>query len=135
MFLEDDDYVTISGGAEGCDTIVHSSTLRKGGKTIMVMAGGFNGQFVKKNQIKPETILKRGGLLLSEHPPEYSPKKKDFVLRNKIIASLSERLVVFEAGNGTKHCTEFGVELGKELLVQTIANKKIKLVSRRDYPF
>lgn len=135
MFLEDDDYVTISGGAEGCDTIVHSSTLRKGGKTIMVMAGGFNGQFVKKNQIKPETILKRGGLLLSEHPPEYSPKKKDFVLRNKVIASLSERLVVFEAGNGTKHCAEFGVELGKELLVQTIANKKIKLVSRRDYPF
>ena len=135
MFLEDDDYVTISGGAEGCDTIVHSSTLRKGGKTIMVMAGGFNGQFVKKNQIKPETILKRDGLLLSEHPPEYSPKKKDFVLRNKVIASLSERLVVFEAGNGTKHCAEFGVELGKELLVQTISNKKIKLVSRRDYPF
>lgn len=135
MFLEDDDYVTISGGAEGCDTIVHSSTLRKGGKTIMVMAGGFNGQFVKKNQIKPETILKRGGLLLSEHPPEYSPKKKDFVLRNKVIASLSERLVVFEAGNGTKHCAEFGVELGKELLVQTISDKKIKLVLRRDYPF
>lgn len=135
MFLKEDDYVTISGGAEGCDTLVHSTTINKGGKTVIVLAGGFDGQYTKKNQIKTEVILKHGGLLLSEHPPEYVPSKKDFVLRNRVIASLSDKLVVFEAGNGTKHCAKFGVTLGKELLVQTRSNNQIKLVSRRDYPF
>lgn len=135
MFLKEDDYVTISGGAEGCDTLVHSTTISKGGKTVIVLAGGFDGQYTKKNQIKTELVLKHGGLLLSEHPPEYVPSKKDFVLRNRVIASLSDKLVVFEAGSGTKHCARFGAELGKELLIQTRANNQIKLVSRRDYPF
>lgn len=117
MFLEDDDYVTIGGGAEGCDTIMHHETIQRGGKTIMVLAGGFN-QWFKKGQIKPELVLKNGGLILSEHEPDYKPERKDFVLRNWVIADLSERLVVFEAGKGTTHCANFGAELGKELLIQ-----------------
>lgn len=134
LYLEED-YVTVSGGAKGCDTIVHTRTIHNEGNTILVLAGGFNGQYTQKGQIRPEVVLKAGGLLLSEHPPEYVPCPKDFVLRNKIIASLSNKLVVFEGGKGTKHCAKFGVELGKELLVQQNINNQIKLVSRRDYPF
>ena len=128
MFLEDDDYVTISGGAEGCDTLVHYQTIGQGGKTVVVLAGGFN-QYFKKSQIKPEEVLKNGGLILSEHPPEYGPSKKDFILRNKIIASLSDRLVVFEAGRGTIHCAKFGAQLGKELLVQPGTENSTKIIS------
>jgi len=117
MFLKDDDYVTIGGGAEGCDTIMHHETIRRGGKTIMVLAGGFN-QWFKKGQIRPELVLKNGGLILSEHEPDYKPSRGDFVMRNWVIAGLSERLVVFEGGKGTTHCANFGAELGKELLVQ-----------------
>lgn len=135
MFLKKDDYVTISGGAEGCDTIVHRTTIGNNRKTIVVLAGGFNGQYISKGQIKHEGVIKNGGLLLSQYHPEYIPDKKDFIERNKIIAGLSEKLVVFQAGNGTKHCAKFGVELGKELLVQTQSGRNIGLVSRRDYPF
>ncbi len=133
MFSEDDpgNIVTVSGGAEGCDTLVHKHTIRYGEKTILVLAGGFNGQWTKKGQVKPEAVLKNGGLLLSEHPPEYKPNKKDFVLRNKIIAGLSERLVVFQAGKGTLWCAKFGFELGKTLLIQGGFKPNNQLIERK----
>lgn len=135
MFLEDDDYVTVGGGAEGCDTLMHHQTIQKGGKTIMVLAGGFN-QWFKKGQIKPEMVLKNGGLILSEHEPDYKPSRGDFVMRNWVIADLSERLVVFEAGKGTTHCANFGAELGKELLIQPGTKTSTDLISRlKGVPF
>ena len=79
----------------------------------MVLAGGFNHSIKKCKH-----ILESKGLVLSEHPIDYIPTKEDFIKRNKVIASLSDRLIVFEAGNGTMHCARFGIELGKELLVQ-----------------
>lgn len=129
MFLEDDDYVTVAGGAEGCDTIVHRTTLHNKGKTIIVLAGGFNGQYVKTNQIKHKHVLDNGGLILSEHPPEYVPTGKDFVLRNKVIAALSDRLVVFEGRTGTTHCANFGAQMGKEVLVQPGTRNSAKIIS------
>ena len=135
MFLEDDDYVTVGGGAEGCDTLMHHQTIQRGGKTIMVLAGGFN-QWFKKGQIKPEVVLKNGGLILSEHEPDYKPSRGDFVMRNWVIADLSERLVVFEAGKGTTHCANFGAELGKELLIQPGTKTSTDLISRlKGVPF
>ena len=135
MFLENDGYVTIGGGAEGCDTIMHHETIQKGGKTIMVLAGGFN-QWFKKGQIKPKAILKNGGLILSEHEPDYKPSRGDFVMRNWVIADLSKRLVVFEAGKGTTHCANFGAQLGKELFIQPGTKTSADLISRlKGVPF
>lgn len=113
LLLKQHDYITVTGGAKGCDSMVIGETHKNDCKTIMVLASGFD-----ESNRAIKNVLQHGGLVLSEHPPEYEPSKKDFVLRNKIIAGLSERLIVFQAGKGTMHCAKFGINLGKELLIQ-----------------
>jgi DNA processing protein len=90
------DYLIVSGGAIGIDTAAHIGALSYMGKTICVLAGGFNNLYPAENH-RLFTQVKTHGLLISEVMPNISAKPNRFLTRNRVIAALSGATIVVEA--------------------------------------
>ena len=85
---------TVSGGAVGIDRKTHEATLKEGGYTVCVLG---EGVLKAKGKIFQE-IVSEGGLILSEFEPLTPASKYTFPRRNRLIAALSEFLVIPQAG-------------------------------------
>ena len=105
-----------SGMAKGIDTAGHIGALEGGGKTIAVVGSGFNNIYPATNTTLSLEIAERG-LLLSEYPPSFKPKRYTFPRRNRIVAGLSDGVLIVEAGikSGTIHTKEYALEYGKDI--------------------
>ncbi len=114
--LAESGLVIVSGLCFGVDEIAHRKTLEVGGKTIAVVGSGFNKIYPSTNTPLSEEIAEKG-LLLSEYPPSFVSKKYTFPRRNRIVAGLSDGVLITEAGfkSGTIHTKEFAAEYGKDL--------------------
>lgn len=110
--------VTVSGLAYGIDTIVATSTLDAGGKTIAVLGGGLDSIYPSQNKALAEKVIENG-LLVSEYPPKSKPTKYSFVDRNRIVSALGLGTVIVEAGesSGTMITAREAIEQGRELFV------------------
>lgn len=91
------DAAVISGGALGIDSVAHRAALRLDGLTIAVMAGAIDSPYPAANLEMFEDISHKG-LLLSEMSPGSKPTRWRFLQRNRLIAALSDAVVVTEAG-------------------------------------
>jgi DNA processing protein len=109
--------VVISGYAKGVDTETHLAALRTGGRTVIVLAEGFNHFRIKKT-FKEEFDAARV-LVLSQFPPRQPWGAYAAMARNEIIVSLGEALVVVEAGDrgGTLAAGTSAIRLHKPLFV------------------
>lgn len=87
---------TISGLARGIDTIVHSVTLRVGGRTIAVIGSGLDIPYPPENRRLMERIG-REGAVISEFPMGTTPDSQNFPRRNRIISGLSLGTLVVES--------------------------------------
>ncbi len=107
----------VSGMAAGIDTCGHSGALREKGSTIAVLGCGVDICYPKSNWSLKNNIEKEG-LIISEYPLGQEPQKWTFPQRNRIIAALSDIVVVVEAGlnSGAIITAEIGAELGKDVL-------------------
>ncbi|MEN9922849.1 MAG: protecting protein DprA [Actinomycetota bacterium] len=105
-----------SGGAIGIDTACHKGAIREAGSTIAVLAGGFNHLYPKSN-IPLFKHIEEQGLLISEVSPWQVARPHWFLSRNRIIAALSETLVVIEsrvksgAMSSVSHANALGIEV------------------------
>ena len=81
----------ISGLAKGIDTAAHQGTLLAKGKTIAVIAGGFDHIYPKENIPLMWNIINSGGAVITEYQKDTKPEAKNFPKRNRIISGLSER--------------------------------------------
>ncbi|MGI5842333.1 MAG: DNA-processing protein DprA [Christensenellales bacterium] len=110
--------VVVSGLAMGVDKIAHQATLEAKGKTIAVLGSGFNYIYPAINKNLAFEIEKKG-LLISEYPPQTTPQKFNFPLRNRIVAGLCEGVLLTEAGekSGTLYTKEYAVEEGRNVYV------------------
>ncbi len=108
--------VIVSGLCYGVDAIAHRAALDVGGKTIAVIAGGFNHIYPATNFNLGKEIAEKG-LLLSEYPPSFEPKRYTFPKRNRIIAGISAAVLITEAGirSGTLHTKEYALEYGRDM--------------------
>lgn len=87
----------VSGGAYGIDAAAHRGALAAGqGATIAVLAGGLDSLYPRGNTRLLEEIRARH-LLVSEAPPGTAPTRWRFLARNRLIAALSQAVVVVEA--------------------------------------
>jgi DNA processing protein len=86
----------ISGLAYGIDIEAHRSALNEGLPTFAVMAGGLDRVYPSIHQKIADKMISQGGLL-SEKPPGTKPDAHLFPARNRIIAGLSDALIVVEA--------------------------------------
>ncbi len=109
-------FVIVSGLCYGVDEIAHKKTLAVGGKTIAVVGSGFNNIYPSTNTNLAKEICQKG-LLLSEYPPSFVAKRYTFPRRNRIVAGLSDGVLITEAGlkSGTVHTKEFALEYGKDV--------------------
>ena len=86
----------ISGLAYGIDISAHRSSLANGLPTIGVMASGLDIIYPNVHQKTATDMLIQGGLL-TESKPGTKPDAHLFPARNRIIAGLSDVVVVVEA--------------------------------------
>lgn len=108
--------VIVSGLAYGVDSIAHRTALEVGGKTIAVLAGGFDHIYPADHASLAEEIA-NNGLLLSEQRPKRSSEKYLFPLRNRIIAALGDGTLITEASlkSGTIHTKDFALDYGRNI--------------------
>ena len=110
--LVNEGFVIVSGLAVGIDSFAHRECICSGGKTIAVIASGFENIYPEENIDLYKDILKSGGCIISEYSPETEAKKMYFPGRNRLISGLSLGTLVIEANyrSGTsitaKHCLE-----------------------------
>ena len=93
------DIAIISGFATGIDTVAHEVASKYEGNTIAVMGAGFNNIYPEENKELLKQILKNGGLIISEYPPETEVDMKNFPKRNRIISALAKGVLVIEAAH------------------------------------
>ena len=87
----------VSGGAFGIDGAAHRGALAGSGLTVAVVAGGLRTPYPQGHAALFARIA-RDGLLVSEWPPDATPQRHRFLVRNRLIAALTSGTVVVEAG-------------------------------------
>lgn len=86
----------ISGLAYGIDIIAHKTSLKLGLETVAILANGLETVYPVAHKEVARQMLERGGLI-SENRFGCVPLKTMFPARNRIIAGLSDAIVVVEA--------------------------------------
>ncbi len=88
----------ISGGALGVDAAAHEGALEAGGHTVAVLGCGVDVAYPASHRDLFARILAGGGALLSEQPDGHQAAPWDFPRRNRLVAALSDAVVVVRAG-------------------------------------
>lgn len=106
----------ISGLALGLDTIAHEEAVKKGSRTIAVLANGLDTVYPQANWELAEKISQNGALI-SEYPPGTEPLKQNFPARNRIISGLAKSVLITEATDksGTLHTLNFALEQNRDV--------------------
>lgn len=89
--------VVVSGLAYGIDVTAHRAALEFGLDTAAVMANGLSTIYPSDHREVAKKISRQGALLTEFLGPE-KPEKPSFIKRNRIIAGLSDALIVVESG-------------------------------------
>lgn len=115
--LVNEGFSIVSGLAHGIDKFAHEQCINSGGKTIAVIASGFNHIFPEENKILYERILKTGGCVITEYPSGVEAKKEYFPIRNRLISGLSLGTLVIEANyrSGTSITARYCIEQNRKL--------------------
>jgi DNA processing protein len=108
----------LSGGALGVDAAAHEGALEAGGHTVAVLGCGVDVTYPASHRDLFARILARGGALLSEQPDGHEAAPWDFPRRNRLVAALSDAVVVVRAGarSGALITAEQARALGVPLL-------------------
>lgn len=94
--LADRGITIVSGGAFGIDVAAHRGALAANGYTVAVLACGVDIPYPRAHAALFDRIAEEG-LLVSEVPPGSTPRRPRFLVRNRLIAALSDGTVVVEA--------------------------------------
>lgn len=94
--LQDYGVQIISGLAFGIDTCGHKKSVDLGTETIGVMAHGLDMLYPAQNRKLVSQMIEKGGIL-TEYPIGTNPDRENFPMRNRIIASMSDVVVVIES--------------------------------------
>lgn len=108
----------VSGLALGIDSIAHRAAIDSAGCTIAVLPSGLKSIYPASHRGLAQNILKSEGTLVSEFADEFIPRRESFIQRNRIIAALSDALLVTEAAerSGSLYTARFALEIGKPVL-------------------
>lgn len=113
-----------SGLARGIDAAVHRGVLDElkrnpgAARPVGVLGHGWGQMYPSVNRDLFQQLLKTG-VLLTEYARHTPPSRWTFPARNRLIAALSDHVVVVEAGerSGSLHTAEFAQQLHREVWV------------------
>lgn len=108
----------VSGLAIGVDSIAHEACVKVGGRTIAVLPSGLKSIYPAMHRGLARKIIEKQGTLISEYADDARPHQGSFIERNRIIAGLSDALLVTEAAerSGSLYTANFAMEIGKPVL-------------------
>ncbi|HEY4501316.1 MAG TPA: DNA-processing protein DprA [Candidatus Paceibacterota bacterium] len=110
----------VSGLALGTDTCAHKAALSAGLHTLVVPGSGLGDDvlYPRSNRSFAKEILKAGGGMISEYPPDEPSRVYYFPERNRIMVGLSDAILIIEAGqkSGTLITARLASEYNRDLL-------------------
>lgn len=117
--LRGEDVIILSGLAYGIDSLAHSTSLKNNLITISIPGSGLDARVIypRTHLSLAEEIVDKGGALISELSPETPAAQWTFPSRNRIMAALSDALLVIEAEekSGTLVTARQALELGRDI--------------------
>lgn len=106
----------VSGLALGVDSLGHQGAIEAGGKTIAVMPSDVNNIYPRSHYGLARKILssRPDNALVSEYIDNPTPMRHHFLERNRIIAGLSDGVLITEAAirSGSLSTARHALELG-----------------------
>jgi DNA processing protein len=110
--------IIVSGLAEGIDTSAHKATIEEGGHTIAVLGTPLDRVYPKEN-FRLQDVIMHNHLAISQFPIGYPIQPKNFVLRNRTMALISNASIIVEAGDasGSLHEGWEALRLGRPLFI------------------
>ncbi|MAZ40831.1 DNA-protecting protein DprA [bacterium] len=112
-------FTIVSGLALGIDGIAHKKALEVGLPTIAVPGSGLDPSVIapRTNYFLAQDIVKSGGALLSEFEPTMPAAPRTFPKRNRIMAGLSQGILIIEATkkSGTLITARLGLDYNKNI--------------------
>jgi DNA processing protein len=117
-------FVIVSGLALGVDAVSHMTALEnngsprgEAGRTIAVLGCGVDCCNPRENQSIYDEILKSGNCIVSEFPLGMKPTQWTFPARNRIIAGLSQAVLVTEGAedSGSLITAKFALRFGRRV--------------------
>lgn len=117
-FLAHKDITVISGMAKGIDSYAHTACINSGGYTIAFLGNGIDICYPKEHIDLMEAIVEKGAII-SQFPPGTPPKPQHFPIRNKLISSWSQKILIAEASekSGSLITANIGYKQKKKVLV------------------
>ncbi len=114
--LAENEYTIVSGLAMGIDREAHLGALSVEGKTVAVLGCGLDVVYPKQNHKIYQEIRKRGALV-TEYPLGTRPDGFRFPARNRLIAGMSQGVVVVEAAkrSGSLITAQLALDEGREV--------------------
>jgi DNA processing protein len=108
----------VSGLAEGIDSAAHKGAIEANGHTIAVLGTPLDKFYPSKNRQLQEYIMQKQ-LAISQFPIGYPIMPKNFVIRNRTMALISDATIIMEAGNasGSLHQGWEALRLGRPLFI------------------
>lgn len=108
----------VSGLAYGIDAAAHEAALGVGTQTWAVVAHGLDTIYPAQHRHLACTILERGGAIISEYPRGEHPYRQRFLERNRIVAGISDAVVVVESDvkGGAMSTANLAFGYGREVM-------------------
>lgn len=122
----------VSGLALGCDASGHRGALSVNGVTTAVLAHGLDSVYPEENSSLADSIVAKGGLLMSEYPIGVGVNRYNLVARDRLQAALADATIVVQTGlqGGAMHAVNATMAAKKPLYVveysRSIVSDKIE---------
>jgi DNA processing protein len=109
--------VVVSGLALGIDGAAHRAAVDAAARSVAVLPSPLDRIYPPRHRSLAREIVRLGGALVTEVPIGASVGRPDFARRNRIIAGLSEAVVVVEAPDrsGALLTASAAISIGREL--------------------
>jgi DNA processing protein len=104
----------VSGLALGIDAAAHEGACGSGAPPIGVVAGGLDDPYPRRHARLWERVAEHGAII-SESPAGTTTEKWRFPVRNRLLAAMSDVVVVVESRHhgGSYHTVEAAIGLGR----------------------
>lgn len=112
------DISIVSGMAKGIDSLAQRVFMENKCRVISVLGSGINICYPEENKDIYEYCQKDEGLVISEYPNDCPPKSENFPMRNRLIACISDTVMIGEGKeqSGTKITVNYALEGGKTII-------------------
>jgi len=116
--LVQNEVIIVSGLARGIDTVAHKTTIEQKGDTIAVLGTPLDKYYPRENAPLQQFIMENH-LAISQFPINHPIRPKNFVIRNRTMALISDASIIVEArdSGGSLHQGWETLRLGRPLFI------------------